>query len=111
MVGTVRFGPIGRASRLPGVILGPWDQAGRAWKDRLGAGIGREGPGTGPEASKRYVLHYFRARSGGCCALETVSSSPSSNSPELLISFDFSRFWPQNLHFPEEFHYSGVSGT
>ena len=45
---TAWFGPIGRASKLPGLILGPQDQAGRARENGPGGGIGREGPGKAP---------------------------------------------------------------
>ena len=44
---------------MPALIFGPRDQAGRVREDGPGGGIGREGPGKGPEAPKPYVFHYF----------------------------------------------------
>ena len=45
---TVRFGPVGRVSRLPALILGSQDQAGRVREDGPEGGIGRQGSGKGP---------------------------------------------------------------
>ena len=44
---TVGLGPVGRASRLPALILGSRDEARRVLKDGPGGGIGCEGPGKG----------------------------------------------------------------
>ena len=48
--GAVRFGPVGRARRLPALISGSRDQARRVQKDGPGGGIGCVGPGKGPGA-------------------------------------------------------------
>ena len=48
IVENVRFGPVGRASRLPALILGPQDQPRSAREDGPGRGIGCEGLGEGP---------------------------------------------------------------
>ena len=56
-VGTVGLGPIGRASRLPALILGARDQGWRVREHGLGVSIGPEGPGKGPEAPTPYVFH------------------------------------------------------
>ena len=47
---TVRFGPVGWASRLPALISGPQDHARRVQRAWPGGGIGRQGPGKGPGA-------------------------------------------------------------
>ena len=56
---TVGVGPIGRASRLPALILRPRDQGWRVREHGPGVSIGPEGPGKGPEAPKPYVFHYI----------------------------------------------------
>ena len=84
--GTVGFGPIGRLSRLPALILGPWDQAGRAREDKPGGGIGREGPGKGPRPPN---LTFFNIVEPGRAVVATSRHSllrPAAT--------------PQNLHFP-----------
>ena len=88
---------------MPALILGPWDQPRSAREDKPGGGIGCEGLGEGPRPQNLTCFSLFLSRSAGCCALQTLSSSPNSNSPEPSFSFDFSLFWLQNLNFQRNF--------
>ena len=86
---TVGFGPIGRVSRLPGLILEPWDQAGKVQEDGSGGHIGCEGPGKGPRPPNLTFSGIFEPGQ--------AVVAPSRQS---LLRPATTR---QNLHFPNEF--------
>ena len=90
---TVGFGPVGRLSRLPALILGPRDQPRSAREEGPGGGIGCEGPGEGPGPPNLTLFTIFEP---GRAVVE-----PSRHS---LLHQTTTR---QNLHFPLVFHYSG----
>ena len=102
---TVRFGPVGWASRLPALILGSQDQARKVQKDGPGGGIGRQGPGKGPGAPNLTFSAIFEPGRAVSLPWKDSLVSAQQHLPEPSFSLGFSLFRPQNLQIPLKFHY------